>query len=105
MQPPGFWCEQGLADLHNVSMKRSTMPLVIPAVLAAASGAQGDAAQRVVKVRRDYNAWVAREAMEIFLAGLPISVYADRHGLDMDLLTRDAGFGYDGSTITSCSTR
>ncbi len=115
--------------------------------------------QRVVKVRRDYNAWVARETMEdyalrftprsfrkwserrvantafgaasflvleavgatllveygfinafwailatgliIFLAGLPISVYAARYGLDMDLLTRGAGFGYIGSTITS----
>ena len=37
----------------------------------------------------------------IFLVGLPISVYAARHGLDMDLLTRGAGFGYLGSTITS----
>jgi signal transduction histidine kinase/purine-cytosine permease-like protein/ActR/RegA family two-component response regulator len=37
----------------------------------------------------------------IFLAGLPISLYAARHGVDMDLLTRGAGFGYLGSTITS----
>jgi hypothetical protein len=37
----------------------------------------------------------------IFLAGLPISVYAARYGLDMDLLTRGAGFGYIGSAITS----
>jgi len=117
------------------------------------------AVQRVVKVRRDYNSWVARETMEdyalrftprsfrkwsalrvantafgaasflvleavggtllvdygfvnafwailvtgliIFLAGWPISVYAARHGVDMDLLTRGAGFGYIGSTITS----
>lgn len=116
--------------------------------------------QRVIKVRRDYNAWVARETLEdyalrftphafrkwsaarvantalggaasflvlealggtlllqygfvntfwavlataliIFAAGLPISIYAARHGLDMDLLTRGAGFGYIGSTITS----
>ena len=116
--------------------------------------------QRVITVRRDYNAWVARESLEdyalrftprsfrkwstwrvantalggaasflvleavggtlllqvgfinafwailataliIFAAGLPISVYAARHGLDMDLLTRGAGFGYIGSTITS----
>jgi signal transduction histidine kinase/purine-cytosine permease-like protein len=116
--------------------------------------------QRVIKVRRDYNAWVASETLEdyalrftprafrkwspqkvahtalggaasflvlealgatlllqfgwvntfwavlataaiIFLVGLPISVYAARHGLDMDLLTRGAGFGYIGSTITS----
>ncbi|MDO9073471.1 MAG: ATP-binding protein [Rubrivivax sp.] len=116
--------------------------------------------QRVIKVRRDYNAWVASETLEdyalrftprsfrkwstwrvantalggaasflvlealgatlllqfgfvnafwaivataviIFAAGLPISVYAARHGLDMDLLTRGAGFGYIGSTVTS----
>ena len=37
----------------------------------------------------------------IFTAGLPISVYAARYGVDMDLLTRGAGFGYIGSTITS----
>ena len=37
----------------------------------------------------------------IFAAGLPISVYAARHGVDMDLLTRGAGFGYLGSTVTS----
>ncbi len=115
--------------------------------------------QRVVKVRRDYNTWVANETVEdyalrftprgfrkwselrvantafgaasflvleavgatllvnygflnafwailatgliIFLAGLPVSLYAARHGVDMDLLTRGAGFGYIGSTITS----
>ncbi len=37
----------------------------------------------------------------IFLAGLPISLYAARYGVDMDLLTRGAGFGYLGSTVTS----
>ncbi|MEM1150725.1 MAG: ATP-binding protein [Pseudomonadota bacterium] len=37
----------------------------------------------------------------LFLTGLPISYYAARHGLDIDLLTRGAGFGYVGSTITS----
>ena len=115
--------------------------------------------QRVVKIRRDYNAWVASETLEdhalrftprgsrrwsglqvanmafgassflvleavgatllveygfinalwailatgliILLAGWPISVYAARYGLDMDLLTRGAGFGYIGSTLTS----
>ncbi|MDP5237982.1 ATP-binding protein [Uliginosibacterium sp. 31-16] len=118
-----------------------------------------DAIQRVVKVRRDYNTWVANESIEdyalrytpksfrklsewqvantafgaaaflvleavgatllvnygftnaalailatgliIFLCGTPISLYAARYGLDMDLLTRGAGFGYIGSTITS----
>ena len=119
----------------------------------------GDAVQRVIKIRRDYNTWVANETIEdyalrytprsfrkwselqvantafgaasflvleavgatllvqygflnafwailatgliIFLCGLPISLYAARYGLDMDLLTRGAGFGYIGSTITS----
>ncbi len=37
----------------------------------------------------------------IFFTGLPIAYYAARYGLDMDLLTRGAGFGYMGSTITS----
>ncbi|MDX9842796.1 MAG: ATP-binding protein [Aquabacterium sp.] len=118
-----------------------------------------EALQRVVKVRRDYNSWVASETLEdyalcftprsarrwsearvantafgvasflvleavgatllvdhgfinafwailatgliILLVGWPISVYAARHGLDMDLLTRGTGFGYIGSTITS----
>jgi len=117
------------------------------------------AAQKVIKIRRDYNIWVANETMEdyalrftprsfrkwselrvantafgaasflvleavgatmlvdagfinsfwailatgliIFLLGLPISYTAAKHGLDMDLLTRGAGFGYIGSTITS----
>ncbi|MBP6406232.1 MAG: response regulator [Ramlibacter sp.] len=130
---------------------------VIPIQPVAGDG--GGAPQRIVKVRRDYNSWVASETMEdyalrytpqrfrkwsewrvantafgaasflileavgatllvqygfmnafwailttgliIFLAGLPISVYAARYGVDMDLLTRGAGFGYIGSTITS----
>lgn len=37
----------------------------------------------------------------IFLTGIPISYYAARYGVDIDLLTRGAGFGYIGSTITS----
>merc|ERR1739841_370873 len=37
----------------------------------------------------------------MFLLGLPIAVHSARHGLDIDLLTRGAGFGYLGSTITS----
>jgi len=123
------------------------------------SAAANDAPQQVIQIRRDYNAWVARETLEdyalrftpqrfrrwsmarvantafgaasflileavgatlllqygwsnalaailatgaiIFAAGLPISVYAARYGVDMDLLTRGAGFGYIGSTLTS----
>jgi signal transduction histidine kinase/CheY-like chemotaxis protein len=114
---------------------------------------------RIVKIRRDYNTWVANETIEdyalrftprsfrkwsvfrvantafgaisflvleaiggtiavnygfenafwaivaigliIFATGLPISYYAAHHGVDMDLLTRGAGFGYIGSTISS----
>jgi len=37
----------------------------------------------------------------IFVTGFPISYYAARYGVDIDLLTRGAGFGYLGSTITS----
>ncbi len=117
------------------------------------------ATQRIVKIRRDYNTWVANETLEdyalrfaprsfrrwsfhwiantalgavsflalesigatlmlnwgfanaawallvvtvvILATGLPISYYAARHAVDMDLLTRGAGFGYIGSTITS----
>ncbi|MFL6662721.1 MAG: ATP-binding protein, partial [Rhizobacter sp.] len=131
-------------------------PRVGPAI---APPVRTEPVQRVVKVRRDYNEWVARETMEdyalrftprsfrkwselrvantafgaasflvleavgatllveygfvnafwailatgliIFLAGLPISRVAARHGVDMDLLTRGAGFGYIGSTVTS----
>ncbi len=115
--------------------------------------------QRIFRIRRSYNSWVANESMEdyalrytprsfrkwsefrvantafgatsflaleaiggaialsygfsnalwailvvglvTFLTGLPISYYAARYGVDMDLLTRGAGFGYLGSTITS----
>ena len=37
----------------------------------------------------------------IFITSFPISYYAARYNIDMDLLTRSAGFGYFGSTITS----
>ncbi|AMM85357.1 ATP-binding protein [Martelella sp. AD-3] len=37
----------------------------------------------------------------MLLAGLPIAKYAIRHGVDIDLLTRGASFGYIGSTVTS----
>ena len=115
--------------------------------------------QRIVRIRRDYNQWVANETMEdyalrftaraarrwpawrvantalgaisflaleaiggtitvdygfanaawaiactavlIFATGLPIAFFAARYGVDIDLLTRGAGFGYIGSTITS----
>ncbi|MGA8706490.1 MAG: ATP-binding protein [Steroidobacteraceae bacterium] len=37
----------------------------------------------------------------MFAIGLPIAYYAARYGVDIDLLTRGAGFGYLGSTVTS----
>ena len=37
----------------------------------------------------------------LFLTGLPVARYASRYGVDIDLLTRGAGFGYIGSTVTS----
>ncbi|MDO1582154.1 hybrid sensor histidine kinase/response regulator [Rhizobium oryzicola] len=40
-------------------------------------------------------------AIAMLIVGLPISRYAIRHGVDIDLLTRGASFGYIGSTITS----
>ncbi|MDX1541807.1 MAG: hybrid sensor histidine kinase/response regulator, partial [Geminicoccaceae bacterium] len=37
----------------------------------------------------------------IFITSLPIAYYSSKYNIDMDLLTRGAGFGYIGSTITS----
>ncbi|MEU3064091.1 purine-cytosine permease family protein [Streptomyces subrutilus] len=40
-------------------------------------------------------------AVIIFLTGIPIARACATYGLDMDLVTRGAGFGYFGSTLTS----
>ena len=40
-------------------------------------------------------------AVVIFLTGIPIAIYCARYNVDVDLLTRGAGFGYLGSTLTS----
>jgi purine-cytosine permease-like protein len=40
-------------------------------------------------------------ALIIFLTGIPIAYYSSKYNVDVDLLTRGAGFGYLGSTITS----
>jgi signal transduction histidine kinase/purine-cytosine permease-like protein len=37
----------------------------------------------------------------IFVSSLPIAYYSSKYKIDMDLLTRGAGFGYIGSTVTS----
>ncbi len=44
---------------------------------------------------------IVAAAVVIFLTGVPIAYYAAKCSIDMDLLTRGAGFGYLGSTITS----
>jgi purine-cytosine permease-like protein len=40
-------------------------------------------------------------AVIIFATSVPIAYYSAKHSIDMDLLTRGAGFGYLGSTLTS----
>ena len=37
----------------------------------------------------------------IFFTSIPISYYAAKYNIDIDLITRSAGFGYIGSTFTS----
>ena len=37
----------------------------------------------------------------IFITAIPISYHAARYNIDIDLITRSAGFGYVGSTFTS----
>ncbi len=44
---------------------------------------------------------IAVVGLLIFIIGFPICYHAARSGLDIDLLTRSAGFGYLGSTLTS----
>lgn len=44
---------------------------------------------------------ILSSGLVMFLIGLPICLSATRNGVDVDLLTRGAGFGYIGSTITS----
>jgi len=44
---------------------------------------------------------IAAAMVLMFVIGLPITYSAAKHGLDIDLLSRGAGFGYLGSTFTS----
>jgi purine-cytosine permease-like protein len=44
---------------------------------------------------------IVAAAVIIFATSVPIAYYSARHSIDMDLLTRGAGFGYLGSTLTS----
>ena len=48
------------------------------------------------------SAWAILSVMlVVFITGLPISYYAAKYGVDIDLLSRGSGFGYIGSTIAS----
>jgi signal transduction histidine kinase/purine-cytosine permease-like protein/FixJ family two-component response regulator len=49
----------------------------------------------------DSIAAIAFVSLMIFVISIPICAHAARAGVDVDLLTRGAGFGYIGSTITS----
>ncbi len=40
-------------------------------------------------------------ALVVIFSGIPICYYAAKHGVDIDLLSRGAGFGYIGSTVVS----
>lgn len=40
-------------------------------------------------------------AILIFITGLPLSYYAARYNIDLDLISRSSGFGYFGSILTS----
>jgi purine-cytosine permease-like protein len=44
---------------------------------------------------------VLSSCLVMFLMGIPICYNSARYGVDIDLLTRGAGFGYLGSTVTS----
>jgi len=47
-------------------------------------------------------AWaILAVSLIVFFTGLPISYYAAKFGVDIDLLSRGAGFGYMGSSIAS----
>lgn len=40
-------------------------------------------------------------ALIIFVTGIPLAYYAARYNIDLDLISRGAGFGYYGSVITN----
>jgi purine-cytosine permease-like protein len=40
-------------------------------------------------------------ALIIFVTGVPLAYYGARYNIDLDLITRGAGFGYYGSVLTS----
>ena len=66
------------------------------------SGAGGDRRHHYAELRRtNATAAILVVSVIIFFCGLPIAYHAAKCGIDIDLLTRGAGFGYIGSTITS----
>ncbi|MFM9915862.1 MAG: hypothetical protein ACKVOX_08645, partial [Rhizobacter sp.] len=53
-----------IAKPSHANLSPSRSPVLGPGIVAAPDRVHGQAVQRVVKVRRDYNSWVARETME-----------------------------------------
>src|SRR5215212_445817 len=40
-------------------------------------------------------------AVVVVLTGIPLAYYAARYNMELDLITRDSGFGYYGSVVTN----
>ncbi len=86
------------------SARRWSAPRVAQTAIGAISFLALEAIGGAITLAHGFvNAAAAIVAVSIILlvTGLPIARYAARHGVDIDLLTRGAGFGYIGSTVTS----
>ena len=87
-----------------ISARRWPISAVANTALGATSFLALEAIGAVITLRYGFAnaaAAILVGAVLIFLTALPIAIGAARHGLDIDLLTRGAGFGYIGSTVTS----
>jgi len=86
------------------SARRWTKARVATTALGAISFLALEAIGGAITLHYGFNNAVAAiiaVSLIIFLTAIPISYYAARYGVDIDLLTRGAGFGYIGSTVTS----
>ncbi len=87
------------------SARRWTTPRVAQTAIGAISFLALEAIGGAITLSHGYDQRPRRDARRrrrrCLLTGLPIACYAARYGVDIDLLTRGAGFGYIGSTITS----
>ncbi|MCX5495893.1 ATP-binding protein [Kaistia dalseonensis] len=86
------------------SARRWTRPRVAQTAIGAISFLALEAVGGAITLSHGTNNTLAATlvvGIVLLLTGLPIARYAARYGVDIDLLTRGAGFGYIGSTITS----